>query len=87
MNNFEQIEIDAVLKERTFSEKWGQAFDDKNTLNDWTTYICIYAGEAAKMDRKDDPDEIYAKLIKSANLALTAAKRVRTQTIAKRHCD
>ena len=87
MNNFDQTEIDAVLEERTCSEKWGQAFDDKNTLNDWVAYICIYAGEAAKIDRKDDPDDIYAKLIKSANLALTAAKRVRTQTIAKRHYD
>ena len=87
MSNFEQIEIDAVVEERTYSEKWGDAFDSLNTLNDWVTYICIYASESAKMCRQGDPSAQYSKLIKAANLALTAAKRVRTETIAKRHYD
>ena len=88
MSNFDQQEIDAVIAEAEYAfQKWGTAFDDNNTLNDWVTYISMYATEAAKIDNKAYPITQYEKLIKAANLALTAAKRIRTGTIALRHYD
>ncbi len=82
-------EFAAVTEERIYSlGQWDESdFDDFNTLNDWVVYICMYATESAKMGRKDDPTEIYAKLIKVANLALSAARRVREGTVAPRHYD
>ena len=82
-------EFTAVTEERIYSlTQWDEEdFDDKNTLNDWVTYICMYATESAKMARRDDPTAIYDKLIKAANLALSAARRVREGTVAPRHYD
>ena len=82
-------EVDAIIDERIYSmSQWAvDDFDDCNTLNDWVTYICMYATESAKIVRKDDAGEIYSKLIKVANLALLAAERVRSETIAPRHYD
>lgn len=84
-----QPEFAAVVEERIYSmTQWDdKEFDDLNTLNDWVTYICMYATESAKITRRDDPAEIYGKLIKVANLALSAAKRVREGTVAPRHYD
>ncbi len=82
-------EFAAVVEERIYSLGWwdDQDFDDKNTLNDWVTYICMYATESAKIAIKGDPVQIYRKLIKSANLALLAAERVRTGERGRRHYD
>lgn len=82
-------EFTAVTEERIYSlTQWDEEdFDDKNTLNDWVTYICMYATESAKMARRDDATAIYDKLIKAANLALSAARRVREGTVAPRHYD
>jgi hypothetical protein len=82
-------EFESLIEERIYSmTQWdSEDFDDKNTLNDWVTYITIYAGEAAKMKRRDDPAAIYGKLIKVANLALLVAERVRSGTVAPRHYD
>ena len=82
-------EFAAIVEERIYSlGQWDDAaFDDNNTLNDWVTYICMYATEAAKMSRKDDPAEIYSKMIKVANLSLSAARRIRDGRVAPRHYD
>lgn len=82
-----RIEIENLATERAYSRKWGTSFDDKNTLNDWVTYITMYATESAKIGIKNDSKAIYKKLIKSANLVLLAAERVRKGTIAPRHYD
>jgi len=89
IRTFLEPEIAAVVEERVYSlTQWGPSdFDDFNTLNDWVTYICMYATESAKMARKDDPAEIYSKLIKVANLAFSAAERVRNEDVAPRHYD
>ncbi len=86
---FLEPEFAAIIEERVYSMgQWdSEDFDDKNTLNDWVTYICMYATESAKMGRRDDPAEIYAKLIKVANLALSAAERVRNDRVSPRHYD
>ena len=83
-----RLDLEALATERAYSqEHWTAGFDNANTLNDWVTYICMYATEAAKMFRADSPDRIYSKLIKSANLALLAAERVRTGWRGRRHYD
>lgn len=83
-----RLDLEALATERAYSqEHWSDGFDDSNTLNDWVTYICMYATEAAKMFRADNADRIYSKLIKSANLALLAAERVRTGKRGRRHYD
>ncbi len=88
IHNFSEEEIATVIAEAEYAhKKWGTSFDDFNTLNDWAAYINIYAGEAVRMDNANKPDVQYAKFIKVANLALTAAYRVRTRTVASRHYD
>lgn len=86
---FLEPEFASVVEERMYSlTQWDITdFDDKNTLNDWVTYISMYATESAKMARRDDAHAIYDKLIKAANLALLAAERVRSGTVAPRHYD
>ena len=40
-----------IRKERAKQEKmWGQEFDDKNTINDWCSFITRYAGYATTYD-------------------------------------
>lgn len=40
----------AVEAERAYQDsKWGPAFDDKNTPNDWVAYLTVYAGKAVTM--------------------------------------
>ncbi len=68
-------------------DRWGDEFDNKNTLNDWVTYICMYATSAAKMELQDDPDYQYEQLIKAAGLCLNAATRVRRGKVMARHYD
>ena len=83
-----RLDLEALATERAYSqEHWSDGFDDFNTLNDWVTYICMYATEAAKIFRADNADRIYSKLIKAANLALLAAERVRTGKRGRRHYD
>ena len=81
--NVDVEEFEAVIGELQYATKWGTDFDDKNTLNDWVTYVCMYASDAAKMGEEDP----YSKLIKAAGLALTAATRIRNKTTAPRHYD
>ena len=83
-----RLDLEALATEREYSQRhWDDDFDDSNTLNDWVTYICMYATEAAKMFRASNPQRIYSKLIKAANLALLAAERVRTGKRGRRHYD
>lgn len=63
--------INEIFAELDYAnEKWGAEFDDENTLNDWVTHICMYAGDAAKITAP--PSEQRAKLIKSASIAISA---------------
>lgn len=81
-------EVEAVSREVEYAEnKWGTAFDDKNTLNDWVAYITMYASDAARMDIMDDQDAQYRMMIKAAGLALNCAGRIRENQISGRHYD
>lgn len=79
-------EIDAVMQELCYAQqKWGDGFDDANTINDWVTYLTMYATDAAKMGA--DFEEQYAGFIKAAGLALNAASRLRRGAVAPRHYE
>ncbi len=81
-------DYNALKREQSYAhEKWGDEFDDRNTLNDWVTYSTMYATDAARMDRQDDQDWQYRMLIKSAGLLMAAATRVRERRLTARHYD
>lgn len=77
---FAQIEA-----ERSYQDaKWGTAFDDKNTVNDWVVYIGQYAGDAARMNIQ--PQDSREKLLKVAALAVAALETFdRNGGFAARH--
>jgi hypothetical protein len=76
--------MEDVYQEMKYAaDKWGEEFDDKNDLNDWITYMIIYAGRAAAMGVQ--PESQYLNLIKVIGLAINAAQRV--GSMPKRHYD
>lgn len=39
-----------IVAEREYQDKkWGTAFDDKNTVNDWVSYLVKYTGMAVTL--------------------------------------
>lgn len=85
---FTEHDLEQVRKEAEYAaQKWGTDFDDQNSLNDWVTYITMYASDAARIDLQDNPDKQYAFLIKAAGLALNAASYVRNGNLHPRHYD
>lgn len=81
----EQIADDAVKEVLRARKQWGTAFDEKNTLNDWTTYIGIYTGKAASMGISKD--EVVTNLRKAAGLVLSALYHAQNDKLAPRHYD
>jgi len=67
-------------------ERWA-ALDDENTINDYVTYIAMYASDAAKVALVGDLKAQRAMLVKVANLAMTAAVRIDTGTMPERPID
>lgn len=76
-----------IDRERTYQNtKWGTTFDDRNTVNDWVTYINQYAGDAARMNM--DAVEVRTKLVKVASLAVAAIETCdRNAGFPPRHYD
>lgn len=76
-----------VSNERDYQDqKWGTAFDDKNTVNDWCAYIASYTGRASKMGATKD--EQIEGFIKVAALAVAAAEAAgRNDGFPPRHYD
>ncbi len=67
-------------------KQWGTVFDDKNTLNDWATYINIYLAKATSMGATQE--EVIKNLRKAAGLVVSVLERaVNGQRIAPRHYD
>jgi len=65
---------------------WGAEHDDQNTLNDWVTWIMIYAGQAARMD--STPWKQRDKMLKVAALATAAIESFdRNGEFAPRHFE
>lgn len=68
------------------NSKWGTAFDDANTINDWVTYINQYASDAAIMDASLSYQR--ERLIQVAALAVAALETsYRNDGFAPRHFD
>jgi hypothetical protein len=81
---------DEIKTERKRQEQlWGTSFDDKNTPNDWATYMCHYATSAATQGTgKFDLEKYRSNLIKTATLAIAALEALkRNQGVAPRHYD
>ena len=87
-----------IDKERSYQDgKFGTSFDDKNTLNDWVTFITRYAGEAAFVANGAKADTIpfsirlaqRQKLVKVAALAVAAIEAFdrNGQNFPRRHYD
>lgn len=67
-------------------QKWGDAFDDNNTVNDWGTYIGIYLARATTMQATKL--EQREALVKVATLAVAAVETFdRNEGFARRHYD
>jgi hypothetical protein len=76
-----------IIDERTYQEgKWGVAFDDKNTVNDWGAYIGIYLAKAT--DMKATAAQQRAAMLKVASLAIAALQTFdRNGGFPPRHYD
>lgn len=65
--------------------KWGNTFDDKNTVNDWTAYVCHYAGKASFATTRE---EWHENMIKAATLIKSALRaEARNNGLPPRHYD
>lgn len=76
-----------IEKEREYQDsKWGTDFDDKNTLNDWCSYIVNYLGKAIAMKNTKEEQRIF--LIKVATLSVAALEAFdRNHGFPNRHYD
>lgn len=89
---FKNIADDVIL-ELDYAQKWGPEFDKKNTLNDWATFITMYATDAAKLSKSErgaEPrpmEESRKLLIKAAGLCFSAIKSIDAGGPAPRHYD
>lgn len=78
--------LDEIMQERAYQEaKWGTAFDNNNTLNDWSAYISRYLGQATFAQTHE---ESRRQFVKVATLALAAIESYdRNSGFPKRHYD
>jgi len=82
-----QIVLDEIRAEREYQDaNWGTEFDDKNTLNDWSTYVNIYMAQASVMTAT--PEEQRANMLKAATLLVAAVETFdRNGKFAPRHYE
>lgn len=74
---------DNIEAERSYqNERWGTAFDDKNTPNDWVAYITKYLGQSVTMPFNDDTFRV--QMLKVAALAVAVLEQ---DKYALRHYD
>ena len=82
-----------IDKEREHQDQtWGHEFDDKNTVNDWLTYMAIYQARAAEMDRETkvlDIDQVKKNVLKSITIGVAMLETIERNenSIAPRHYD
>lgn len=79
--------VNEIKTERNYQDnKWGTGFDDKNTVNDWMTYINIYGSRATSMGVQAEDQR--KAMLKVASLAVAALEAFdRNGTFANRHYD
>jgi hypothetical protein len=80
--------LNDIREERNYQqERWGDAFDEKNTPNDWIAYITAYAGKAVTMPWNA---ETFRKMLVEVACLCCAAIEWCDRTngsMAKRHYD
>ena len=84
-----------IMREFRYSrEKYGDSFDQKNTMNDWVAYISQYAGKACTYfsdadvkTRADARAKFRTMMLKVANLALCAMLAEEQGWLVERHYD
>lgn len=76
-----------IYQERLRQESaWGSAFDDKNTINDWVTYICQYTTVAAGL--RLTPQDSRIALLKAASIIVAALEAsYRNEGFPPRHYE
>ena len=79
--------LEEIRAEREYQDgEWGMEFDNRNTLNDWVTYITIYMSQAARMDVP--PEDQRKNMLKAATLAVAAVESFdRNEQFAPRHYE
>jgi hypothetical protein len=79
--------LEEIRAEREYQDgQWGTEFDDKNTLNDWVTYVNIYMAQAAVMTAT--PEEQRKNMLKAATLLVAAVETFdRNGQFAPRHYE
>lgn len=89
-----RIEIFAdIHDEREYQvAKWGDKFDDQNTINDWVTYLSMYAAQGATINLVSTMDEATERfrqsMVKVAAIAVAALETIeRNGHPARRHYD
>ena len=79
--------LEKIRSERCYQcDKWGNDFDDQNTINDWSAYISEYLGKATAFRalKKDQRNN----LLEVATLAIAALESFeRNGKFADRHYD
>lgn len=86
-----EVVIEDVLKERLRQVSgdlpWDTEFDDKNTINDWITYIARYAGQAGFAGKDCDKTQRYW-LVQTAAICIAAIEAGdRNDGFPNRHYD
>lgn len=73
-----------IVTERNYqTDRWGDDFDDKNTVNDWANFISRYANYATTGER-----DFHDAMVKVAAIALAAVEAYnRNEGLAPRHYD
>ena len=69
---------------------WGNNFDDKNTANDWASYILNYVAKAVYSGRQESytPEKFRLNMKKAAALCIAAIETVdRNGDCAPRHYE
>jgi len=83
--------IDGLISERLRQQQlWGNKFDDKNTANDWASYICNYVSTGAYSGRQAQytPQRFREHLLKAATLCIAAIEAIdRNGDCAPRHYE
>ena len=82
-------EIDTERKRQ--DELWGHEFDNKNTPNDWVTFVTRYLSKAADdraVKREDFEKEYRLNMLKAATIVIAALETYdRQQGTVRRHYE
>lgn len=89
MNDNRSVILHEIMLERERqTARWGNAFDDRNSPNDWVAYITEYAGKAAASSNSFDKPNFKRCMIQIAALATAAVEALeRNNGMPSRHFD